>query len=304
MPNFPYVPKAPGVPAVFRNAGAAFVGAISGTTLSVSSLTSGVVAVGQSITGGAVALGTQITGLIGGSGGLGTYAVNIAQDVSSQAMTVLGNLNIPGVAPLTGDGPGINSIAATTPQWGLMDSDGNLVITPDSVVNMRFRHEFKDSDFPIEQGSFSSYNKVATPFEGWFTFNKGGMLADRTQFLTSLESVVTDTNLYVFATPELSYPNVNLEEYDYERSAEKGFQLIPADLHLVEIRVAASPTFSNTADPTAQSPTNNGSVQPTTPTTAQVTQAQAGLNKAQGVGTLQPGAPADTSSDNKTSPSG
>jgi len=59
-----------------------FTGAISGTTLTVSVLDTGVVRPGQAITGPGVSAGTTITSYGTGTGAAGTYTVNISQTVS------------------------------------------------------------------------------------------------------------------------------------------------------------------------------------------------------------------------------
>ncbi len=68
---------------------AAFTGAIAGTTLTVSAVTSGTLAIGQTLfdVTGDLQTATIITGLGTGSGGIGTYTVNNTQTVSSEAMT-------------------------------------------------------------------------------------------------------------------------------------------------------------------------------------------------------------------------
>lgn len=66
---------------------AAFTGSISTTTLTVSAVASGALAVGQSIVGAGVTAGTMITALGTGTGGTGTYTVNNSQTVGSEAMT-------------------------------------------------------------------------------------------------------------------------------------------------------------------------------------------------------------------------
>ena len=63
-----------------------FTGAISGTTLTVSAVAYGFLAVGQTVTGAGVTASTTITGLGSGSGGLGTYTVNNSQSVGSEAL--------------------------------------------------------------------------------------------------------------------------------------------------------------------------------------------------------------------------
>ena len=57
------------------------------TTLSVTSVSSGTLALGQTISGTGVASGTIITALGTGTGGTGTYILNIAQTIPSQGMS-------------------------------------------------------------------------------------------------------------------------------------------------------------------------------------------------------------------------
>lgn len=65
---------------------AIFTGSISGTTLTVSVMQSGTIAVGQAIFGQGVAQNTVITALGTGSGGVGTYTVSDSQTVASTAI--------------------------------------------------------------------------------------------------------------------------------------------------------------------------------------------------------------------------
>ena len=65
---------------------AIFTGSISGTTLTVTAITSGTIAANQALFGLDVTPETVITALGTGTGGVGTYTVNVSQTVSSQAM--------------------------------------------------------------------------------------------------------------------------------------------------------------------------------------------------------------------------
>jgi len=78
---------------------ATVTGSISGTVLTVSSVTSGTLVVGQTIFGSGVASNTVITSFGSGSGGVGTYNVNNSQTVSSTTITALGIFRD---TPLTG----------------------------------------------------------------------------------------------------------------------------------------------------------------------------------------------------------
>jgi hypothetical protein len=64
-------------------------GSISGTTLTVSAVTSGTLKIGQTIEGSGVTDGTIITAFGSGSGGAGTYTVSASQSVSSTTIYAL-----------------------------------------------------------------------------------------------------------------------------------------------------------------------------------------------------------------------
>lgn len=66
---------------------ASFTASISGTTLSVTAVSSGTLSLGQIISGTGVTSGTMITALGTGTGGTGTYTVNDTQTVGSETMT-------------------------------------------------------------------------------------------------------------------------------------------------------------------------------------------------------------------------
>ena len=69
------------------NASAEFTAAISGTTMTVSAVTSGTIFVGAVITGTGVTAGTRITAYGTGTGGTGTYTVSASQTVSSTTIS-------------------------------------------------------------------------------------------------------------------------------------------------------------------------------------------------------------------------
>ncbi|HET8704742.1 MAG TPA: hypothetical protein VFM46_00460, partial [Pseudomonadales bacterium] len=68
-----------------------FVGSISGTTLTVTQVNSGHLAIGMPITGSGVTASTSITALGTGTGGVGTYTVNNTQVVVSTPMSSTNN---------------------------------------------------------------------------------------------------------------------------------------------------------------------------------------------------------------------
>jgi NADH:ubiquinone oxidoreductase subunit B-like Fe-S oxidoreductase len=67
--------------------GSVFTGSITNNVLTVSAITSGAISLGMTITGTGIQTGTKITGFLTGAGGnvneVGTYQLNISQNVSS-----------------------------------------------------------------------------------------------------------------------------------------------------------------------------------------------------------------------------
>jgi hypothetical protein len=74
-----------GLYAIYNPLAASFTGSISGTTLTVTSVASGALAVGQYVQGAAP--GTTITALGTGTGGAGTYTVSTSQTLAAAQLT-------------------------------------------------------------------------------------------------------------------------------------------------------------------------------------------------------------------------
>lgn len=73
-----------------KNSPAAVVtGSLAGTTLTVSAVGSGTLAVGQALNGAGIQPGTTITAFGSGSGGTGTYTVSVAQTVASETINAI-----------------------------------------------------------------------------------------------------------------------------------------------------------------------------------------------------------------------
>jgi hypothetical protein len=64
-----------------------FRASISGTTLTVNTVLTGVLQVGDVVLGGGIAAGTQITAFVTGNGGPGTYTVSVSQTVALSTVT-------------------------------------------------------------------------------------------------------------------------------------------------------------------------------------------------------------------------
>jgi hypothetical protein len=208
---------------------------------------------------------------------------------------------LPGLPPLP---PGVNqpivSLAVSEaisgllwqaskvpPLWGVFDANGNQVLFPDSVLEFTNRQEYEVSDFPVQQGSFASYNKVIRPFEVQLRFSVAGSVSDRAAFLTDLAALAASIDLFSVVTPERVYQNVNLDRYEVIRRGAKGaYFLTEVDAYFIQI-IEVQPQYTTTAVqlPNAQSeaaqPTSSvGTVQPQTPNSQETQDGNAALGSA------------------------
>lgn len=201
---------------------------------------------------------------------------------------------VPGVPPLVRSG--LNAILAVTgglalldslglpsdtltPVWGLFDSAGKPVFVVQSVVSFGMQNSSPVSKFPIERGSFNSYNKSGTPYEARMVISQGGTQAEREALTTALDTASRSTALYTIVTPDATYFDANIEDYSYNRTATDGAGMIVAELKFTEIRQTAIAQFSTsggsqgtpipssqTNSDSAASPESIGQVQAVEPT--------------------------------------
>jgi len=170
----------------------------------------------------------------------------------------------------------VTAASDVTPQWGIF-LNGDPVVVADSVVAIEYKQQWLISDYPVEQGSFQTYNKVQVPFDVRVRFSAGGDLANRQALLDSIAAIAGDLNLYDVVTPEETYSNANITHYDYKRTNNQGLGLIQVDVYLEEVRTTATQSFTNTKSPSGANPVADGNVQPAAPTPDQVTGVDDGI---------------------------
>jgi hypothetical protein len=156
-----------------------------------------------------------------------------------------------------------------TPTWSITDASGNALLQPDSVIDFEYRGERKIPIYPIEGGSFQSYNKVPMPYDARMTVSCNGNGAQtRDEFLSAIDALLDSLDTAVITTPDKAYDSVNLVHADYRREARQGVTLLMVQLWFQEIRVAIQGQ-TQTAQPDGMDPSQNGQVSPVNPTTSQ-----------------------------------
>jgi hypothetical protein len=132
------------------------------------------------------------------------------------------------------------------PQWGLF-MNGFPAVIAESVVAFDYRKSYEIPTYPIEDGSFESYNKVERPFDVRLRFTMGGTVADRQAFEATVQEAIASTEFFEAVTPEVVYSSVNPIRMDYVRKASNGVGLLTIDVFCEEVRVGASSSFTSTS---------------------------------------------------------
>jgi hypothetical protein len=176
-------------------------------------------------------------------------------------------------------------------RWGIWDSKGKPLGDPSkftgligsaleaaglgstlSTGSVDYFKETRVSDFPLERGSFASYNKVETAAAPQVVLCMQGSEKNRRTFLEAIDKACKSTDLYSVVTPELPYIDYTVERYNYARHNSMGATLLIVEITLKEVRqVSALYTTSNKGqvdkpkEAGATPQADNGKVQAQTP---------------------------------------
>ena len=136
--------------------GAQVTGSISATTLTVTAVASGVISVGHTIQGVGITANTIVTAILTGTGGVGTYTVNVSQTVGSETMYAIAFSVLPNTDGAFSGGTAIFTVDnyfvynnPGTQQWGSSDLLSPLSqstsyafkdATPDKLVTLIVDH--------------------------------------------------------------------------------------------------------------------------------------------------------------------
>jgi hypothetical protein len=170
---------------------AIFTGSISTTTLTVDSVLSGTIAVGQAIFGEGISQNTVITGLGTGTGGAGTYTVSNSQTVTT---TTINSTAAPAIVTgdITGTTLDVTAVASGTLQIGQTleganvangtiitafgtgtGGTGTYTVTPSQTAASATIYALNWTTLPSTDGAFEGGGTVDIT-DNYFLYNKPG----------------------------------------------------------------------------------------------------------------------------------
>ena len=170
-------------------------------------------------------------------------------------------------------GDDVNSLLGKAPK---------RILSAAHVETLSIQEESSISRSLQETGGFFSYDKIFEPFTATIRFicdgSETGSLAGnllpgwlkgtirnspdrvRKDFVTTLASLVKDTNLYFIATPERIYSHANIVSYQIERKTDGGVDLIVTEVKVQEVRSTRKTGWVTVKYPQGAQTRNNGIV--------------------------------------------
>ena len=170
---------------------AVFTGSTSGTTLTVSAITNGALAVGQVLFGIGVTQETVITALGSGSGGVGTYTINLSQTIASEQMNsatagaiITGSiatttLTVTGVTSgtlalgMTIQGTGVTANTIITAYGTGSGGAGTYTVNNSQTISSTTLYGLNWSVLPSTDGAFTGGTNVDI-VDNYFVYNRPG----------------------------------------------------------------------------------------------------------------------------------
>lgn len=150
------------------------------------------------------------------------------------------------------------------PEWGVFVAGETFrAVEVSSVQAMDIRAGSRVMTFPIQSGSFISYNKVLMPGQIGIRMTKEGDDLERSTLISWLQVNKEVTSTFDILMPEFRFRNYTLIDYQINRRSDTGVALIIADCIFQEVReLPAEYSNSNISDPENMEPTPTARVNP------------------------------------------
>ncbi|WP_369788308.1 hypothetical protein [Rouxiella sp. WC2420] len=136
---------------------------------------------------------------------------------------------------------------------------GSKVFSPTSWISVEKVADASIVNSPIEQGSYSSYNKVKRPPGVRAVFTLEGLtgfsgaipnvtnlsLLSRTNLIATLDDMIASANTYDIETPDTVYTGYDLERYDFKVDAKSGVTMLTVEASFQAVLTEAEVTLSS-----------------------------------------------------------
>lgn len=139
-------------------------------------------------------------------------------------------------------------------EWMIADEAGNSILPVYSVLSVDVTMDGRAVSDPIEEGSFTTYNKTTSPISIDMGISFQGDKASLQEAVTKAKELKESVNTFSIVTPYYEFENMTLERLSYNMRVENGLGVLVVSLSCVEVKEvqAAYTSVSQTAIQAAQ----------------------------------------------------
>lgn len=146
-------------------------------------------------------------------------------------------------------------------QWDFKDEQGVRPVAFTSFQSLNVTVEGDALEFPIEQGSFATYNKVSAPREFELILAvQAKTAAELNEAITSLDRYKREPLKVFITTPEQFYGPLTVVRYSYSRDAGTAVGTLYLSITVREIVEVSTQVFT-TRNPTSRRRQDTGKTQ-------------------------------------------
>lgn len=141
-------------------------------------------------------------------------------------------------------------------KWGVYKAGtSTAALDIRSVLELDITCQAQISDYPIETGSFTSYNKVRMPNDYIVRITNDGSKDDRAKLIKWLGDNTSETSVFDIICPEGRLSSVTLASFHIVRNRDGGVSMLTVDCYFRQVRFLPAKYSSTTVAAPANKPT-------------------------------------------------
>ncbi len=152
----------------------------------------------------------------------------------------------------------------TGEMWTILDENNLPVLEFTSFISLDVDNTSKITNYSVEKGSFTTYNKIVTPNELTVTLAVQGDALKLQNAIDILNTLCNEAQIVNIVSPYSYYAGYSLESFDYSFNQTDGVGILITPLNFKEIRqvqAAYTNSIRFTKNPSAVSKVEGGKKQ-------------------------------------------
>ena len=121
-------------------------------------------------------------------------------------------------------------------EWVIADESGNSILPVYSVISVDVQMDGRTVSDPVEEGSFTTYNKTSAPTTIDMEVSFQGDKASLQEAVTKAKEIKEGVTTFSIVTPYYEFENMTLERLSYKMRVENGLGILIASMMCTEVK--------------------------------------------------------------------